>query len=157
MLKNLSDEAVEQKTILRVVDANYNRAKEGLRVCEDTARFIFDNKSLTRRFKHLRHGLGDAISGFGLKGIVSARDIVGDVGRMTIPSESRRKGLAEIFYANIQRVKESLRVLEEFAKLVDLKAAEKLKRLRYKVYDLEKDVLEKLPVISHPRRRGLRL
>jgi thiamine-phosphate pyrophosphorylase len=145
------------KKIQRVVDANYNRAKEGLRVCEDTARFIFDNKSLTRRFKSLRHDLGDAVSVFGLKGIVSARDIVGDVGRVTIPSESRRKGLADIFYANVQRVKESLRVLEEFAKLVDINTAERLKRLRYKVYDLEKEVLGKLPVISHPRRRGLRL
>jgi thiamine-phosphate pyrophosphorylase len=147
----------ELKKIQRVVDANYNRAKEGLRVCEDTARFIFDNKSMTSRFKHLRHGLGDAISAFGLKGIVSAREIVGDVGRMTIHSESRRKGLADIFYANVQRVKESLRVLEEFAKLFDLQAAERLKRLRYNVYDLEKEVLGKMSVISHPRRRGLRL
>lgn len=147
----------ELKKIHRVVDANYNRAKEGLRVCEDIARFIFDNQSLTRRFKYLRHGLGEAISAFGLKGIVVARDIVGDVGRMTISSESRRKGLADIFYANVQRVKESLRVLEEFAKLKDLKAAEQLKRLRYKVYDLEKEVLGKLSVISHPRHRGLRL
>ena len=120
----------ELKKIQRVVDANYNRAKEGLRVCEDTARFIFDNKSMTSRFKHLRHGLGDAISAF---------------------------GLADIFYANVQRVKESLRVLEEFAKLFDLQAAERLKRLRYNVYDLEKEVLGKMSVISHPRRRGLRL
>jgi hypothetical protein len=147
----------ELKKIQRVVDANYNRAKEGLRVCEDIARFIFDNQGLTRRFKHLRHGLGEAISAFGLQGIVSARDIAGDVGRLTIPSESRRKGPADIFYANVQRVKESLRVLEEFAKLKDLKAAEQLKRLRYKVYDLEKEVLGTLSVISHPRHRGVRL
>lgn len=126
------------------MDANYNRAKEGLRVCEDIARFVLDAKALTARFKKVRHALADAVSAFGLKNIVGARDILKDVGRATIAGESRRSSVEDLLYANSQRVKESLRVLEEFAKLVDTKAAERLKRLRYVVYDLEKETFGRL-------------
>jgi thiamine-phosphate pyrophosphorylase len=132
------------RPLFRVIDANYNRAKEGLRVCEDVCRFVRDDDAATARFKKVRHGLTAAVSVFGLKDIVASRDIAGDVGRRTIAAESRRQGVADIFYANSQRVKESLRVLEEFAKLKDARAAGAFKKLRYTVYDIEKDVLEKM-------------
>ncbi len=128
----------------RVIDANFNRAKEGLRVCEDTARFIIDDKALTVGYKDVRHQLTDAVEVLDLKGIVRSRDVAGDVGRPTSSSESIRGNVADIFYANTQRVKESLRVLEEFAKLISPAFAERFKVLRYKVYGLEKKVLERL-------------
>ncbi len=128
----------------RVIDANFNRAKEGLRVCEDMARFIIDDRGLTAGYKNVRHQLTAAAAGFGLKGIVRARDVAGDVGRLTSVSESSRGNVADIFYANTQRVKESLRVLEEFAKLTSSVLAERFKVLRYKVYGLEKKALEQL-------------
>ncbi len=135
---------VALQKIRRVVDANYNRAKEGLRVCEDIARFVLDDGALTARYKRVRHGLTQAVEAFGLKEIVTARDILKDVGRATLSSESRRSSVGDLLYANSQRAKESLRVLEEFAKLVNINAAEKLKRLRYAVYDLEKESLGRL-------------
>lgn len=135
---------VTQKELFRVVDANYNRAKEGLRVCEDIARFVFDDRALTARFKRVRHGLLQAVKPFGFNEIVTARDIVKDVGRGSVKSETIRRSVEDLLNANSQRVKESLRVLEEFAKLVNIKAAEKLKRLRYAVYDLEKEALGRL-------------
>jgi hypothetical protein len=49
----------------------------------------------------------------------------------------------DIYYANSQRVKESIRVLEEFAKLRNKQVAEKLKKLRYRVYALEKKIIER--------------
>lgn len=128
----------------RVIDANFNRAKEGLRVCEDTARFILDDKDLTAGYKNVRHELTAAAEAFGLRTIVRSRDVTGDVGRPTTVSESRRGNIADIFYANTQRVKESLRVLEEFAKLSSGEPAEKIKALRYKVYGLEKKALKQL-------------
>ena len=130
--------------IRRVIDANYNRAKEGLRVCEDVFRFVKDDKELTAKVKQVRHGLTAAVALFGLKGIVAARDIVGDVGRATIKAESSRGSVADIFYANSQRVKESLRVLEEFAKLENARAAAAIKKLRYTVYDIEKIALKRV-------------
>ncbi len=125
----------------RVVDANYNRSKEGLRVCEDICRFVRNDHQATARFKKLRHDLTRAIAVFGSKDIVAARDIIGDVGRGSIGPELRRKNVADIFYANAQRVKESLRVLEEFSKLKSASASGAFKRLRYAVYDIEKKVL----------------
>ncbi|MBF0593795.1 MAG: thiamine-phosphate pyrophosphorylase [Candidatus Omnitrophica bacterium] len=130
--------------IERVIDANFNRAKEGLRVCEDTARFIVDDKVLTSGYKAVRHELTGAVEVFGLTLIVKARDVAGDVGKPTTISESKRGSIADIFYANTQRVKESLRVLEEFAKLTDGSLAERFKLLRYKVYGLEKRAFERL-------------
>jgi hypothetical protein len=113
-------------------------------VCEDIARFVFDDKALTARWKRVRHGLTQAVGAFGLREIVTARNILKDVGRATVGSESRRSSVGDLLYANSQRVKESLRVLEEFAKLVNINAAEKLKSLRYTVYDLEKESLGRL-------------
>jgi len=127
-----------------VIDANYNRAKEGLRVCEDVCRFIRDDQKSTARFKKIRHDLTAAVAVFGLKDIVASRDIARDVGRKTIAAESRRGSVGDIFYANAQRVKESLRVLEEFAKLKDADAASSLKKLRYTVYEIEKNALKRM-------------
>ncbi len=135
---------ITQKEMFRVVDANYNRAKEGLRVCEDLCRFVLDDKALTAGFKKSRHDLASVIEAFGLKEIVSARDILKDVGKKTVDEESKRFSVDDLLYANAQRVKESLRVLEEFAKLVNIKAAERLKRLRYTFYDLEKKTFGRL-------------
>jgi thiamine-phosphate pyrophosphorylase len=130
--------------IHRVVDANYNRAKEGLRVCEDVCRFVGDDPKATACFKKVRHDLTLAVAIFGLKDIVASRNIARDVGRKTIAAESRRSNIGDIFYANAQRVKESLRVLEEFAKLKDAGAAADLKKLRYTVYDIEKNALKRM-------------
>ncbi len=130
-----------EPSFLRVIDANFNRAKEGLRVCEDVCRFWLNEKVLTRKFKEIRHQLTGHIKTFGLKDLIKGRDVQGDHGRATTPSEAKRKNAADIFYANCQRVKESLRVLEEFAKLKDSSVAAKIKNLRYQVYMIEKKIL----------------
>lgn len=126
---------------LRVMDANFNRAKEGLRVCEDVCRFWLDEQALTKQFKSVRHRLVDHIQELGLKDMIAGRDVEADCGRGTIASESRRKTTTDIFYANCQRVKESLRVLEEFAKLKNVRASVGIKALRYEIYKIEKKVL----------------
>lgn len=126
---------------LRVMDANFNRAKEGLRVCEDICRFWLDQQVLTKQFKSVRHRLVDHIKELGLKDMIAGRDVETDCGRETIASESRRKTTTDIFYANCQRVKESLRVLEEFAKLKNVRASVGIKALRYEIYAIEKKVL----------------
>ncbi|MDE2027029.1 MAG: thiamine-phosphate pyrophosphorylase [Candidatus Omnitrophica bacterium] len=129
------------KSLCRILDANLNRAKEGLRVCEDLCRYAWDQKSLTRAFKGVRHELTEILGGLDLQKVVEARNIQDDVGRSTLASETRRKNIKGIFWANSQRVKESLRVLEEVAKLIDVKRSIKLKALRYKVYALEQKAI----------------
>ena len=128
----------------RIIDANFNRAKEGLRVCEDICRFCFNKPELTKKFKAVRHHLTEAISRLKLKKLIQARDIENDVGKASNLTELKRKSIADIFYANIQRVKESIRVLEEFSKLRNVQVAQNLKGLRYQVYALEKKVVNQL-------------
>ena len=132
---------VKQK-LWRVIDANLNRAKEGLRVCEDVCRFFYNYKTLTAQYKNIRHQLTRIALQLSQQELLQARDIVGDIGKKSHPIEFQRKDVADIFYANSQRAKESIRVLEEFLKLIDKDIAQELKQLRYKIYALEKKVVE---------------
>jgi len=131
------------QNILRVLDANFNRGKEGLRVCEDICRFVYDDHRSTKVLKDIRHQLTNVISSLKLKQLISARHIQADVGRQSTVDEFKRKEVKGVLCANFQRVKESIRVLEEMTKLFNKKQAEILKRLRYQVYALEKRVIEK--------------
>lgn len=125
------------KGIERIVDANLNRAKEGLRVCEDIFRFVFEHTTLTGDLKKARHQLSTIFDKWQIAQAIQSRDAGRDIGRGTNFEKYQRKNTQDIFYANIQRVKESIRVLEEFAKLAQPKAAKNLKRLRYRIYELE--------------------
>jgi len=132
--------------ILRIIDANLNRAREGLRVCEEVARFVLNSKSLTGKFKKMRHRVRDIYSSFPKKWktAIGARNSKEDVGRHASPVEMKRKSAGDVFYANLQRTKESLRVLEEFLKLSDSRASNRFKRLRFDLYEIEKKALKKL-------------
>ena len=124
------------KQIFRLVDANSNRLREGLRVQEDILRFIANEALLTSQYKSFRHELARYLKPYGY--LIEERAIESDVGKKTIKSELKRNNILEIFMANAQRTKESLRVLEEFFKIIDVETSLKIKKLRYKLYDLEK-------------------
>ena len=129
---------LKTKDLYRILDANLNRSKEALRVLEDTARFMLDHPGLTSQYKKLRHQLTAIVEGLSLKALIQARNIEGDVGKRSIFKELKRTSAVDIFYANSQRLKESVRVLEEFSKLFNKRAAQQLKEVRYKIYALEK-------------------
>jgi thiamine-phosphate pyrophosphorylase len=129
----------------RIIDANINRAKEGLRVCEEIVRFILNSAGLTSQFKQIRHRidlLSKRIASRAL--LIKERHSLSDVGQDIYANELKRKDIPDIFFANIQRVKESVRVLEEFSKLKDIKIALELKKLRYRIYELEKKVTNRI-------------
>jgi hypothetical protein len=136
------------KKIFRVIDANANRAKEGLRVCEDICRFVIESKTYTKQLKELRHSLTKHLKSLDWSDLVNARNIEEDIGRASITAELSRKHVADICTANIQRVKESIRVLEEFAKLIRPDLSEEFKTLRYQVYAIEKKVLKRCNAVS---------
>lgn len=147
--------------IYRVLDANANRAREGLRVVEDICRFVLDQKALTAKIKKMRseltrviRRLGDQDAGYqGIRisgRMLAARRSLSDVGRkLYTKSEAKRKGIVDIFNSNIKRVEEAVRVLEEFSKLIDPNSGKRFKSVRMKVYQVEKQVALKL------RRAGL--
>ena len=80
--------------------------------------------------------------------LLKARDSSGDVGKQIREQEKHGEGYREIFQANIQRVKESLRVLEEFSKTGGPEIADRFKALRFQVYDFEKQIGERLASLS---------
>lgn len=141
----------------RMIDANLNRLSEGLRVVEDAARFGLNDVELARHLKEVRHGAGE------LRRLLpadrlAARDSIGDVGRERIPEPERRNGWLALLGASFGRVTESLRVLEETAKLTTPEAARLAKAMRYQAYELEKRMLPRFDRQSRAARlRGLYL
>ena len=49
---------------IRIIDANANRAAEGLRVAEEFARMALDSEAQTRQLKALRQDLARTIARF---------------------------------------------------------------------------------------------
>lgn len=141
------------KGVYRIIDANLNRVMEGMRVCEDIIRFSSDNERLTFKLKNLRHEIFDAIKDLRkehLEELVSSRDL-NDVGIKSNASEQKRDNLTDLFLANTQRGKESLRVLEEVLKLFDQELSQRFKRFRFKLYEIEKNAVKGLENIRDSR------
>jgi len=139
---------ISRNNFYRIIDANLNRAKEGLRVCEEITRFILDDHKLTAAFKNIRHEIDkSARKIYPVSELISQRKSGKDVGKSNCRGEFSRRNCKDIFFANIQRIKESLRVLEEFTKLADRKAALAFKGLRYKVYEIEKSSFKKVSAL----------
>lgn len=128
----------------RMIDANTNRASEGLRVLEDIARFSLNDPALSKRLKSLRHHLRSEISGlgFGQADILASRDTRSDVGTsISTPDEAdRAAGLQDLASAASKRAQEALRVIEESSKALGHSGAG-FERIRYAVYDIERDVV----------------
>lgn len=130
-------------TAVRMIDANANRAREGLRVLEDAARFVLDDATLSGACKHARHDLQRAISALPItdSDLLGARDTASDVGT-SISTDSERvraHGLTSVVTAASKRAAEALRAIEEAAKTIgsDGRAFE---TIRYRVYELEKQI-----------------
>lgn len=142
----------KNSTVNRIIDANLNRVKEGLRVCEEVSRFILDSRVFTAAFKGMRHRIGSLVRRLGpYPGMIKERDASGDIGRRIYKGELSRRDYQDIFFANIQRVKESLRVLEEFSKLTSTRTACAFKDLRYEAYQVEKRIIEKFAALRRHR------
>lgn len=124
---------------LRLLDANLNRLREGIRVIEDIFRYIYNNKEIASKLKTLRHQ--SRIDRY--SELLDSRDIQNDVLKTSNESELQRENLDSILIANFKRAQESSRVLEEFGKLIDTKTSDRFKRVRYELYHLEKSMNDK--------------
>ena len=140
-------------SIYRTIDANFNRAREGLRVCEEFMRFVSNDRVLTGEFKKMRSRISRLYNNFldDKKLFFSARDITKDVGKKAFRSEGQRSKLLDVFWANLNRSKEALRVIEEFSKLINKEFSDEFRRLRFKLYELEKKAFKKLQALPSTR------
>jgi hypothetical protein len=133
-----------KRSVNSIIDANINRAKEGLRVCEDVSRFVLASRHLSAKIKSIRHGIDSCASAVypDPDTLILSRDSERDAGRrIKNKNEFSRSSLRDILASNFKRAEESLRVLEEMAKLADRAAAGKFKELRYRTYEAEKAVM----------------
>jgi thiamine-phosphate pyrophosphorylase len=130
---------------LRIIDANFNRTGEGLRVLEEFARLMLNDTALTQRLKNMRHKLVNTSAEF-QKQLLKARDAAGDVGSsMDVPGEQKRRDTTETITANAGRVQESLRVMEEIAKAPGLPLdTEAYRKARFELYTIEKELISKV-------------
>jgi len=107
---------------------NKNRFKEGARVLEDIARFVFQDLSLFQKIKNLKHHVK-------INNLTCADN--NDIGGPTFKENNNRENLLDIINANALRMQESSRVLEE------LDDAVKFKKIRFTAYDIHQQIIKK--------------
>ena len=124
--------------LYRILDANLDRAREGLRVIEEWCRFGLNSAALSEQCKQLRQELAH----WHTPQIRAARDTPGDPGTaLSHPQEEQRVDIQSVLQANLCRVQEALRVLEEYGKLYNGEMAAALKQMRYQIYTLESQLM----------------
>ncbi|MBP7654533.1 thiamine-phosphate pyrophosphorylase [Candidatus Dependentiae bacterium] len=128
------------RDIYRIIDANYNRINEGLRVIEEYFRFITENIDIQKKIKEIRHILFSEITAnFDYSKLLEFRDSQNDPGsKYSTNSELDKSSAENILISNFKRIQESLRVLEEYSKLIYPESSITFKKLRFELYEIEK-------------------
>jgi thiamine-phosphate pyrophosphorylase len=138
----LPQDTVSEMDAARVLDANFNRAREASRVLEDYCRFALNDRFLTEQVKELRHELARLSQQLPASLQLAARETLRDVGTsVTASGEYERASPAQVAAVNLKRLQESLRSLEEFGKLFGPDIGRRAEALRYRTYTLEKAVV----------------
>ncbi len=131
-----------ERAVYRIIDANFNRAREAMRVIEEFCRFALNSSVLTERAKQLRHELSGCLAKLDTGRLISSRDTLGDVGiGKTVDKQLRRANLSDCFTAGCKRLTEALRTLAEMIQTLNPSIAERMEKLRYAAYALEKDIV----------------
>lgn len=135
------------REIYRILDANFNRAREGLRVAEDCGRFALNDPAVTAMAKNLRSDLREVYTRLPLGEFIISRDTPGDIGtEITSPTEPDRQGLTDVALAACKRLTEALRTIEEYSKVIAPDQVGKIERMRYNGYTLEQRLVQRIMV-----------
>ncbi|MBO3461821.1 thiamine phosphate synthase [Aetokthonos hydrillicola Thurmond2011] len=134
---NSQTEQIKQ-VVYRILDANLDRAREGLRIIEEWCRFGLNNAHLASQCKKERQ----EIANWHTAQIRATRDTLNDPGTdLTHPQEEERNSIKSLLQANFCRVQEALRVVEEYSKLYNPNMGKVFKQMRYRIYTLETDLM----------------
>ncbi len=143
-----------ERAVYRIIDANFNRGREAIRVVEDYCRFALNSVPLTERAKQLRHELSAAVGKLDAGRLIACRDTPGDVGvGRKVDKQLKRTDLQDSFTAGCKRLTEALRTLAEVMQAINPDVAETIEKLRYDTYTLEKDII----VLSEPAEKFKRV
>jgi thiamine-phosphate pyrophosphorylase len=118
------------------LDANANRAREGLRIIEDTARFVLNKPVAAKAFRGFRHALDELVRDH-YKRLLRARSIETDSGRKN-QAKPYKGGIPALLAANFKRCQEALRVIEEYGRVLSPNAVARAQALRFEIYRWEK-------------------
>jgi len=131
------------RAVLRIIDANFNRAREAARVIEEYCRFWLNCEGLSARAKSLRHRLSALIGRLDKNAMICSRDSENDVGRgMMVAGQMERKDIDDTFISSAKRLTEALRALAEMCMIIEPSMSEQFEKLRFEAYTLEKDVIQ---------------
>ena len=145
-----------EQAIYRIIDANFNRAREAARSIEDFCRFALNSDALTKRLKQLRHELSACVGELDAACLISSRDTLSDVGvGQKVDNQLSRGDLFDCCTAACKRLSEALRVLAEVLRIQSPQASETVERLRYTAYTLEKDIFLQSNTVE--KYKGVRL
>ena len=124
--------------IYQIIDANLDRAREGLRVLEDWARFGLGKEDVVIKIKNFRQVLGKNH----LDIYKMARNHIEDHCKgLSHVEQINRKDPHKIISSNAARVQEALRVIEEFSRDHNNKLSQIASTIRYEIYSLEIELL----------------
>lgn len=144
------------REIYRILDANFNRAREALRVAEDCGRFVLNDPAITAMAKFMRSDLQEIFSQMPTDEMLVSRDTPGDIGTdLTSPTEPKRTDLGAVATAACKRLTEALRSIEEYSKIVAPQQTTRIERMRYNAYTLEQRLIGRFCVGT--RFAGVRL
>jgi thiamine-phosphate pyrophosphorylase len=131
-----------ERSAYRIIDANFNRAREAARAIEEFCRFSLNSAPLTERAKQLRHELSASVGRLDAGRLIASRDTVGDVGvGARVDAQLERGTLEDSLTAACKRLSEALRVLTEVIRVDNQPLAQSVEKLRYASYTLEKDIV----------------
>jgi thiamine-phosphate pyrophosphorylase len=135
------------REVYRILDANFNRAREALRVAEDCGRFALNDPAITAMAKNLRSDLAEVLQSMPAEEFLASRDTPGDIGtEISSPTEQHRVDLKDVVTAACKRLSEALRTIEEYGKFISPEKVLKIERMRYNGYTLEKRIIGRLMV-----------
>lgn len=140
---------MKRSSVLRVLDANANRALEGMRVCEEIVRFHLAAPRQLRTLRALRHAIAHAVTQLPVRRVdlLAARDSTHDPGRRA--TASAVQSFEQLLVINFQRVKESLRTLEECTRVLAPRQTAVFQSLRFRTYGVERDTVLYVATVRH--------
>ena len=128
----------EDFRIFQIIDANLDRAREGLRVIEDWSRFGLGKEEYVKRIKNFRQILGKNH----LTIYKKSRNNIEDRSKgLTHLEQINRVTPEQIISSNSARVQEALRVIEEFCRFHNNSLSKIAAEIRYEIYTIEIELL----------------
>ncbi len=140
---------MSRRSLVRIIDANANRAMEGLRVCGELVRFHLEVPKAFRRLRALRHATARAVQQLPVSPAerLRARQSERDFGKHA-PSTSV-DSLERLLVINFQRAKEALRTLEECSRLIAPRHVRAFQHLRFQTYGVERETILRVAALRH--------